>query len=71
LKHFKSNRHFPTRADVIVAVFRHQVEACAEAGPALLASADSDRSDRVGSLTSGTAIVSLSAPPSYLVRYGK
>jgi AcrR family transcriptional regulator len=34
-------RHFPTRADLIVAVFRHQVEACAEAGPALLASADS------------------------------
>ena len=34
-------RHFPTRADLIVAVFRHQVEACAEAGPMLLASADS------------------------------
>jgi AcrR family transcriptional regulator len=34
-------RHFPTRADLIVAVFRHQVEACAEAGPTLLASADS------------------------------
>jgi AcrR family transcriptional regulator len=33
-------RHFPTRADLIVAVFRHQVEACAEAGPTL-ASADS------------------------------
>ncbi|MFJ6386853.1 TetR/AcrR family transcriptional regulator [Streptomyces sp. NPDC091972] len=31
-------RHFPTRADLIVAVFRHQVENCAEAGPALLAS---------------------------------
>jgi len=30
-------RHFPTRADLVVAVFRHQVEACAEAGPALLA----------------------------------
>ena len=30
-------RHFPTRADLIIAVFRHQVEACAEAGPALLA----------------------------------
>ena len=28
-------RHFPTRADLIVAVYRHQVEACAEAGPAL------------------------------------
>lgn len=30
-------RHFPTRADLIVAVYRHQIEACAEAGPALLA----------------------------------
>ena len=30
-------RHFPTRADLIVAVYRRQVEACAEAGPALLA----------------------------------
>jgi AcrR family transcriptional regulator len=30
-------RHFPTRADLIVAVYRHQVEACAEAGPHLLA----------------------------------
>lgn len=29
-------RYFPTRADLIVAVYRHQVEACAEAGPALL-----------------------------------
>ncbi|BDM69790.1 TetR family transcriptional regulator [Streptomyces nigrescens] len=34
-------RHFPTRADLVVAVYRHQVEACAEAGPSLLASADS------------------------------
>ncbi|GAA3389525.1 TetR/AcrR family transcriptional regulator [Cryptosporangium minutisporangium] len=34
-------RHFPTRADLIVAVYRHQVEACAEAGPSLLASSDS------------------------------
>ena len=34
-------RHFPTRADLVVAVYRHQVEACAEAGPALLAQADS------------------------------
>ena len=34
-------RHFPTRADLVVAVYRHQVEACAEAGPALLASSDS------------------------------
>jgi AcrR family transcriptional regulator len=31
-------RHFPTRADLIVAVYRHQVEACAAAGPTLLAS---------------------------------
>ncbi|MBB4932879.1 AcrR family transcriptional regulator [Lipingzhangella halophila] len=31
-------RHFPTRADLIIAVYRHQVEACAEAGPDLLAS---------------------------------
>lgn len=30
-------RHFPTRADLIVAVYEHQIEACAEAGPALLA----------------------------------
>ncbi|SDP89272.1 TetR/AcrR family transcriptional regulator [Lentzea jiangxiensis] len=34
-------RHFPTRADLVVAVYRHQVDACAEAGPALLASAES------------------------------
>jgi AcrR family transcriptional regulator len=34
-------RHFPTRADLVVAVYRHQVEACAEAGPSLLATADS------------------------------
>ncbi|WP_326773668.1 TetR/AcrR family transcriptional regulator [Streptomyces sp. NBC_01445] len=32
-------RHFPTRADLVIAVYRHQVEACAEAGPALLAAA--------------------------------
>lgn len=30
-------RHFPTRADLIVAVYRHQVEALAQAGPELLA----------------------------------
>ena len=30
-------RNFPTRADLIVAVYRHQVEALAEAGPGLLA----------------------------------
>ena len=33
-------RHFPTRADLIVAVYRHQVEACVEAGPVLLADCD-------------------------------
>ena len=33
-------RHFPTRADLIIAVYRHQVEACAEAGPALLETAE-------------------------------
>ncbi|MEW1654778.1 TetR/AcrR family transcriptional regulator [Streptomyces sp. NPDC093707] len=30
-------RHFPTRADLIIGVYRHQVDACADAGPALLA----------------------------------
>lgn len=30
-------RHFPTRADLVIAVYRHQVDACAAAGPALLA----------------------------------
>ena len=34
-------RHFPTRADLVAAVYQHQVEACAEAGPRLLAEADS------------------------------
>ena len=34
-------RHFPTRADLVVAVYRHQVEALAEAGPALLESSAS------------------------------
>ncbi|MCF3962500.1 TetR/AcrR family transcriptional regulator [Streptomyces fuscigenes] len=34
-------RHFPTRADLIIAVYRHQVDACAEAGPALLAASAS------------------------------
>ncbi|MEU9186523.1 helix-turn-helix domain-containing protein [Streptomyces sp. NPDC048484] len=32
-------RHFPTRADLVIAVYQHQVDACAEAGPALLAAA--------------------------------
>ena len=34
-------RHVPTRADLVVAVYRHQVEECAEAGPALLTESDS------------------------------
>ncbi|MFF3013659.1 TetR/AcrR family transcriptional regulator [Streptomyces sp. NPDC057939] len=34
-------RHFPTRADLVTAVYQHQIEACAEAGPKLLADADS------------------------------
>jgi AcrR family transcriptional regulator len=34
-------RHFSTRADLVIAVYRHQVEACAEAGPALLAGTSS------------------------------
>jgi hypothetical protein len=42
---WRRDRHhlppFPTRSDLIIAVYRHQVEACAEAGPALLATADS------------------------------
>ncbi|WP_439694133.1 TetR/AcrR family transcriptional regulator [Curtobacterium sp. SP.BCo] len=34
-------RHFPTRSDLVVGVFRHQIEALAEAGPALLAASSS------------------------------
>ncbi|CAL9412127.1 TetR/AcrR family transcriptional regulator [Streptomyces sp. enrichment culture] len=34
-------RHFPTRADLVTAVYHHQIEACAEAGPKLLADAAS------------------------------
>ncbi|GGL29919.1 TetR/AcrR family transcriptional regulator [Phycicoccus endophyticus] len=34
-------RHFPTRADLVVAVYRHQVESCAAAGPRLLAESPS------------------------------
>jgi AcrR family transcriptional regulator len=41
-------RHFPTRADLIVAVYRHQVEACVEAGPALLANSDSPHTALAG-----------------------
>lgn len=32
-------RHFPTRADLVVAVYRHQIEACAAAGATCLAEA--------------------------------
>lgn len=31
-------RHFPTRSDLVLAVYQHQVEACVEAAPRLLAS---------------------------------
>lgn len=41
-------RHFPTRADLVVAVYRHQVEACVEAGPALLEAASSPYDALVG-----------------------
>lgn len=34
-------RHFPTRADLVAAVYRHQIDACAEAGPTLLATSGS------------------------------
>lgn len=33
-------RHFPTRSDLVVAVFRHEVDACAEAAAALAADHD-------------------------------
>jgi AcrR family transcriptional regulator len=45
-------RHFPTRADLVVAVYRHQVEACADAGPACLAEAGSP-SDALASWIDG------------------
>jgi AcrR family transcriptional regulator len=41
-------RHFPTRADLIVAVYHHQIEACAAAGPALLASSDTPHAALAG-----------------------
>jgi len=41
-------RHFPTRADLVVAVYRHQVDACAEAGPTCLAEAASPYPALVG-----------------------
>jgi len=45
-------RHFPTRADLVVAVYRHQVDAAAEAGPRLLR----DGSDPAGALQSWIAL---------------
>ncbi|MCA1216992.1 TetR/AcrR family transcriptional regulator [Streptomyces sp. 8L] len=36
-------RHYPTRQELIVAVYGHQVEACAAAAPELLASSPSPR----------------------------
>ncbi|MEO3859530.1 helix-turn-helix domain-containing protein [Acrocarpospora sp. B8E8] len=39
-------RHFPQRSDLIAAVFRHEVDACAEAAPAL-----ADRHEPVEALT--------------------
>ncbi|MFF2502924.1 TetR/AcrR family transcriptional regulator [Streptomyces sp. NPDC058067] len=37
-------RHFPTRADLVIGVYRHQVDACADAGPDLLATTPSPHS---------------------------
>ncbi|WP_116026012.1 TetR/AcrR family transcriptional regulator [Thermomonospora umbrina] len=34
-------RHFPTRAELVTAVYHHQIEACVTAGPKLLADAAS------------------------------
>ena len=34
-------RHFPTRAELVIAVYRHQIEACVTAGAELQASSDS------------------------------
>ena len=41
-------RHFPTRADLVLAVYRHQVEACAAAGATCLAQADTPYGALVG-----------------------
>jgi len=41
-------RHFPTRADLVVAVYQHQVEACAEAGETCLAQAPSPHAALIG-----------------------
>src|SRR6476659_1076137 len=40
-------RHFPSRADLVVAVYRHQVETCAQAGPTFL----NDSSSPLAALT--------------------
>lgn len=45
-------RHFPTRADLIGAVYRHQVETCAQAGPTLL----NDSSSPLAALTDWIAL---------------
>ena len=39
-------RHFPTRADLIVAVFRQEVDACADAAPVLAAEYEPDEALR-------------------------
>lgn len=36
-------RHFPARSDLIAAVFRHEIDACAAAAPALAAANEPDR----------------------------
>jgi AcrR family transcriptional regulator len=35
-------RHFPRRSDLVVAVLEHEIDACAEAGPALSAAHEAD-----------------------------
>ena len=51
-------RHFPTRAKLVVAVYRHQVEACAEAGPNLLRDSSSAHSVRSRPLSAATSTTS-------------
>jgi AcrR family transcriptional regulator len=36
-------RHFPQRSDLVAAVFRHEIDACAAAAPALAAAHEPDR----------------------------
>ena len=52
-------RHFPTRADLIVAVFRQEVDACADAAPVL--AAEYSRTRRCGD---GSSVTSTSSAPS-------